>query len=317
MNPPVLTVTLNAALDVTYRSGRFGWGEQNRVQEVRQRAGGKGINVARALEQLGIQTLVTGMAGGLSGQAIRRSLQAAGLSEELVEIGGESRRTIVAVSESDGIVTEFDEPGPQVSAAEWKRFLEQFEHLVHGRLVVALCGSLPGGLPETAYGTLAETAARHGVPAVLDSSGAALAAGLAGRPAVAKPNLKELLEASGRPGEAGNLLELAKEFQRRGAQAVVVSKGKDGLVALTPEGAWRAVPPEVYGNPVGAGDTVVAGIIAGLIEGRPWPERVRVAAALSAAAVAHPVAGGFDAARYPGLLSATRLERLDVETEIS
>jgi tagatose 6-phosphate kinase len=316
MNRPVLTVTLNAALDVTYRSGSLRWGEQNRVREVHQRAGGKGVNVARALEQLGIGTLVTGLAGGLSGQAIRESLQAAGLAEALVEIAVESRRTVVAVSESDGTVTEFDEPGPKVSAEEWERFLDRFEHLVQGAQVVALCGSLPGGLPQIAYATLMEIATRHGVPAVLDSSGAALAAGLAGKPAVVKPNVKELVEASGRPGPAGDLLELATEFQRRGAQAVVVSSGKEGLLALTPEGVWRAVPPEVDGNPVGAGDTVVAAIIAGLIERRPWPERVRVAAALSAAAVAHPVAGGFDAASYPRLLSKTRLEQLDVEREI-
>ena len=308
MAATVLTVTLNAALDVTYRSESFRWGEQNRVREVHGRAGGKGVNVAHVLEQLQVGTLVTGLVGGLTGQAIRESLRAGGLAGRLVPIAGESRRTLVAVSEADGTVTEYDEPGPEVSAEEWERFRGTFEELVGGREAVALCGSLPRGLPEDAYATLAELAARRGVPTFLDTSGAALLAGLGGRPAVVKPNAKELLEAS----RGGDLLAAAVEFRRLGADSVVVSRGREGLLAVTPEGVWRAVPPEVRGNPVGAGDTVVAALVAGLIQGRPWPERLRQAAALSAAAVSHPVAGGFDAAAYPGLLEATEVDGPEV-----
>jgi tagatose 6-phosphate kinase len=158
---------------------------------------------------------------------------------------------------------------------------------------------------------LAEVAARHGVPAILDSSGRALTAGLEGRPAVVKPNLKELLEASGAEETRGDVLAAARELQRRGAEAVVVSMGKEGLRAVTAEGDWQAVPPEVHGNPIGAGDTAVAALIVGLIEGQPWPQRLARAAALSAAAVAYPVAGGYDPARYPELLEKTSVRRLD------
>jgi len=120
---PVLTVTLNAALDVTYNARRFVWGDQNRVEAVHRRAGGKGVNVARVLEQLGVGALVTGFAGGPTGEAIRRSLQAGGFQERLLEITAESRSTVVTVSEADGLVTTFDEPGPTVSSTEWERFL--------------------------------------------------------------------------------------------------------------------------------------------------------------------------------------------------
>jgi len=308
---PVLTVTLNAALDVTYNARRFVWGDQNRVEAVHRRAGGKGVNVARVLEQLGVGALVTGFAGGPTGEAIRRSLQAGGFQERLLEITAESRSTVVTVSEADGLVTTFDEPGPTVSSTEWERFLVLFDELVRGRRVVALSGSLSQGLPEDAYRRLAEVAARHGVPAILDSSGRALTAGLGGRPAVVKPNLKELLEASGAEETRGDVLAAARELQRRGAEAVVVSMGKEGLRAVTADGDWQAVPPEVRGNPIGAGDTAVAALIAGLIEGQPWPQRLARAAALSAAAVAYPVAGGYDAARYPELLEKTSLRRLD------
>jgi tagatose 6-phosphate kinase len=308
---PVLTVTLNAALDVTYNARRFGWGDQNRVEAVHRRAGGKGVNVARVLEQLGVGALVTGFAGGPTGEAIRRSLQAGGFQERLLEITSESRTTVVTVSEADGLVTTFDEPGPTVSSTEWERFLVLFDELVRGRRAVALSGSLAQGLPEDAYRRLAEVAARHGVPAILDSSGKAFMAGLGGRPAVVKPNLKELLEASGAEATRGDVLAAARELQRRGAEAVVVSMGKEGLRAVTPEGDWQVVPPEVRGNPIGAGDTAVAALIAGLIEGQPWPQRLARAAALSAAAVAYPVAGGYDPARYPELLEKTSVRRLD------
>ena len=224
----MLTVTLNAALDVTYHARRFTWGDQNRVEAVHRRAGGKGVNVARVLEQLGVGALVTGFAGGPTGQAIRRSLPASGFQERLLEITGESRTTVVTVSESDGLVSTFDEPGPTVSSSEWERFLVHFDELVRGRQVVALSGSLSQGLPEDAYRRLAEIAARHGVPAILDSSGRALTAGLGGRPAVVKPNLKELLEASGAEETRGDVLAAARELQRRGAEAVVVSMGKEG-----------------------------------------------------------------------------------------
>ena len=307
---PVLTVTLNAALDVTYNARRFGWGDQNRVEAVHRRAGGKGVNVARVLEQLGVGALVTGFAGGPTGEAIRRSLQAGGFQERLLEITSESRTTVVTVSEADGVVTTFDEPGPTVSSTEWERFLVLFDELVRGRRAVALSGSLAQGSPEDAYRRLAEVAARHGVPAILDSSGKALMAGLGGRPAVVKPNLKELLEASGAEA-TGDVLAAARELQRRGAEAVVVSMGKEGLRAVTPEGDWQVVPPEVRGNPIGAGDTAVAALIAGLIEGQPWPQRLARAAALAAAAVAYPVAGGYDPARYPELLEKTSVRRLD------
>jgi tagatose 6-phosphate kinase len=209
------------------------------------------------------------------------------------------------------VVTEYDEPGPTLTSEDWGRFLEAFEELVRGRQAVALCGSLPRGLPDDAYGTLAELAAAEGAPAVLDTSGAALLAGVGGGPVLVKPNARELIAAAGGDDSTPALLLAANQLRRRGAGAVVVSRGPEGLLAATPEGAWRATPPRVSGNPVGAGDTVVAALLAGLLEDQPWPERLARAAALSAATVAHPVAGGFDSASYPRLLAGTAVDRLD------
>ena len=289
----ILTVTLNAALDVTYRVERIRWGETNRVRDVTARGGGKGVNVARVLRALGEDAVVTGMAGGHTGQAIRDDLAAAGIPEQLMEIAAESRRTLV-VAQKDRTIPLY-EPGPKTTAAEWRTFLDRYRELLHSAEAVVLSGSLPGGVPAGAYATLAAQAGERGLPVVLDADGDALRLGLAARPTVAKPNRRELSAALG--AGVGNPLEAAERLRRAGAGAVVVTLGEDGLVAATPDGCWAAPPPElVTGNPTGAGDAVAAALVLGLVRGRSWPDIIASAAAMGAAAARTPVAGEIDLA---------------------
>src|SRR2546430_16726547 len=117
----ILTVPLNTALDVTYRVGLLEPGETHRVEEVRTQAGGKGVNVARVLHALGHEVMITGFAGGPTGEALRADLSAAGLAEALVPIEGSTRRTVTVVDDRDA--TGFHEPGPTVTPAEWADFL--------------------------------------------------------------------------------------------------------------------------------------------------------------------------------------------------
>ncbi len=326
----ILTVTLNLALDVTYHVPGVAWGAANRVARVDARAGGKGVNVARVLHALGHETVVTGLAGDPTGEAVRADLAAAGLPEALVAIAADTRRTVAVTDGGDA--TGFWEPGPPVTEAEWRRFLDAFGDLLRDAHAVVLSGSLPDGLPPDAYATLCREAATADVPAILDTSGNALTRGLSGRPAIVKPNADELAEAAGANGAAaaggsaagggtaarggtaaagGDLLAAAERLRRAGAETVVASLGAEGLVAVTGEGGWRARPPkEVRGNPTGAGDAAVAALAAGLVAGTPWPERLADAAALSAAAVHSPVAGSFDAAAYARYGAVVRAERL-------
>ncbi|MGW3233388.1 1-phosphofructokinase family hexose kinase [Kitasatospora sp. NPDC001095] len=302
----ILTVTLNAALDLTYRLADLRPHASNRVRSVTRQAGGKGINVARVLAALGHAATVTGLVGGPTGRAVREELAEAGLPDELVEVAGETRRTIAVADDRD--TTMLLEPGPDVSPSEWQRFLAHYEHLLPGASVVVLSGSLPPGLPVDAYRRLVERARAHGVPAVLDADGPALLRALPARPAVVKPNAHELAAATGCPDPAGG----ARRLREAGAEAVVASLGPDGLLALTPEGRWRARPPgAVSGNPTGAGDSVVAALAVGLAGGLPWPERLRRAVALSAATVLAPQAGRFDAEAHERLLALVRTEELD------
>ncbi|WP_219416266.1 1-phosphofructokinase family hexose kinase [Pseudonocardia nigra] len=302
----ILTVTLNAALDVTYTVDALVPYATHRIGSVTARAGGKGVNVARVAAALGHETAVTGFAGGATGTAIRAELAAAGLRDELVAVAAESRRTATVV---DGVdATGFHEPGPEVRTTEWSAFCASFAGLARAAHVVVCSGSLPPGVPLDAYAVLVDIARRHGARTVVDAEGSSLRAALAARPDIVKPNLAELTATVGitEPLAGGRALCAA------GARSVVVSSGPDGLLAVTGEGTWRARPPRrIRGNPTGAGDAAVAALAAGLVHDAPWPRRLRDATALSAAAVAAPLAGEFDAPAYHRMRVEISLEELD------
>ncbi|TDT32169.1 tagatose 6-phosphate kinase [Streptomyces sp. BK208] len=296
----ILTVTLNTALDITYRVQGFRPHASHRVTEVTERPGGKGLNVARVLAALGHEVTVTGFAGGTTGDVVSERLAGVpGVSDALVPVAGATRRTVAVVDERTGDTTQLNEPGPAVAPAEWTAFQEAYADLLTGAAAVALCGSLPPGVPVGAYAGLVRTARSAGVPVLLDTSGEPLRRGLAARPDLIKPNADELAELTGthEPQRA------AQAARRRGARSVVASLGAEGLLAVTPEGRWRAAPPaHVRGNPTGAGDSAVAGLLSGLVEHLPWPQTLARAVALSAATVLAPVAGEFDRAAYEELL---------------
>jgi tagatose 6-phosphate kinase len=297
----ILTVTLNTALDITYRVPSLRPHTSHRVTEVTERPGGKGLNVARVLAALGHEVTVTGFTGGATGRMVQDRLTAVpGLVDALVPVTGPTRRTIAVVDEESGDTTQLNEPGPTVTPAEWSAFQEAYEDLVPSVSAVALCGSLPPGVPVGAYAGLVRTAKAAGVPVLLDTSGEALRRGVAARPDIIKPNADELSELTG----SHEPLRATQDARRRGALTVVASLGTRGLLAATAEGRWRATPPtHVHGNPTGAGDSVVAGLLSGLVEQLPWPARLTRAVALSAATVLAPTAGDFDRATYEKLLA--------------
>ncbi|MFE2358501.1 1-phosphofructokinase family hexose kinase [Streptomyces parvulus] len=296
----ILTVTLNTALDITYRVRSLRPHASHRVSEVTERPGGKGLNVARVLAALGHEVTVTGFAGGTTGGVVRDGLSGVhGVTDALVPVAGATRRTIAVVDERTGDTTQLNEPGPAVAPAEWNAFQDAYEALLTDASAVALCGSLPPGVPVGAYAGLVRGARAAGVPVLLDTSGEPLRRGVAARPDLIKPNADELAELTG----SHEPLRATQAARRRGARSVIASLGAEGLLAVTPEGRWRAAPPaHVHGNPTGAGDSVVAGLLSGLVEHLPWPDRLARAVALSAATVLSPVAGEFDRAAYEELV---------------
>ncbi|MFD5105274.1 1-phosphofructokinase family hexose kinase [Streptomyces cinereoruber] len=299
----IVTVTLNTALDLTYRVPALTPRASHRVTQVIERPGGKGLNVARVLAALGYETVATGFAGGATGAVLRDGLAATPVRDELVETAGSTRRTVAVVDAADGDTTQLNEPGPTVTAAEWDAFRTRFTALLDGAAAVALCGSLPPGIHVGAYAELVRLARAAAVPVLLDTSGEPLRRGIAARPDLVKPNADELAQLTG----AREPRRATLDARRRGAHAVVSSLGPEGLLAATPEGLWSAAPPApVKGNPTGAGDSAVAGLLSGLVDGVPWPDRLVRAVALSAATVLSPVAGEFDAGAYEELLGRVK-----------
>jgi tagatose 6-phosphate kinase len=305
----ILTVTLNFALDVTYHTERFERGETARIETFSRQAGGKGVNSARVLHRLGREVVVTGVAGGLAGRAARAELGAAGIRDELVEIDGESRLSVMVV-ERDGQATGFSEPGPVVTATEWRTFGKRFEQeLLPAADAVVIAGSLPRGVSDGAYAQLIRVATAAGVPTLLDADGTALELGVAARPTIVKVNRSELESVAGHP----EVVAAAQALRRAGAGAVVITQGASGLIGVTEAGELlRAAPPEpLTGNPTGAGDAASAVLVAGLLDGVPWSTRLVDAAAMSAAAVCAPLAGWFDEPVYRRLRGEIIARELD------
>jgi len=308
----VLCVALSPALDITYIGERFTAGEANRVREVHSQAGGKAVNVARILQQEGHEVVVAGFAGGLVGQEIASHLDGWRLRYHLVRCAADSRRTVSAFSVEDAAVTAYYETGTPVAASEWDEFTGCFSQLVDGTAAVVLSGSLPAGLPADAYSVLAALAADAGSAVFVDTQPAPLLAALGAKPALVKPNEHELAEAFGLavPVALPAAVKAAGELLTGGAQGAVISLGPRGLLAVLPELSLRATPPVQRGNPVGAGDAALAALIHGHLSGQSWPDRLRRAAAMSAAAVRQPLAGVVDAADVAELESLVSVSEL-------
>ncbi|MEU4191246.1 hexose kinase [Kribbella sp. NPDC026611] len=288
------TVTLNLALDVTYEVDELVVGGSHRIDRIRRRAGGKGVNVARVAATLGHQVLVLGFVGGVTGELVAEELFDAGLTALLTPIAGETRRTVAIVNDADGDATIFNEAGPSVDMDEWRALQERMPWRRLG--VLACSGSLPPGLPMDAYAELAVNARRHDVLSVIDTGGVALTvAAKAG--AVVRANASELRAAIGDV----EVEEGASELVALGATAAVITDGPRGMVAASNRGVWRALPVEqVSGNPTGAGDACTAVVAAAVAETPEpdWSVVLKSAVAASAAAVLTPVAGDIDLAAY-------------------
>lgn len=271
----ILTVTLNTALDITYRVRELRPGAAHPVTEVRERPGGKGIDVARVLAELGHEVTVTGFAGGLTGRAVQEQLaELPRVVDALLPVSGATRRKITVHDTRTGETTRLSEPAPQITPPEWTAFQEAYPELLRGAEAVALCGSLPQGVPVGAYAALIRTARSAGVPVLLDTNGEPLRRGVAARPDLITPNAAELAELTG----SQDPLRATQEARRRGARAVVAALGGDGVLAVTQDARWRATPP----TPApGNGDALTAALLTTLH--LPWPDRLAHATALATA----------------------------------
>ena len=291
----ILTVTPNVALDITYRVDRLTPGSSHRVRELRERAGGKGINVARALHALGHDTMILGFVGSTGAAVLTADLARGGLAHELIPVEGPTRRSVAVVEAGSGAATLFNEPGPRVPVAAWEDLEARLTVRLPETSALVVSGSLPPGAGDDACARLVRLAAAHRVTVLVDTVGEHLLRAAAAGADIVKANSSELLDTTG----LADVPPAAAALGRRGAKAVVASLGEAGMIACTPGGSWRAAPPaRIVGNPTGAGDAAAAALVAGAVAGAPWPDRLRDAVALAAAVVLQPTAGSFDMEDY-------------------
>ena len=286
-NMKYLTVTLNPAVDKTYRTQELFCGRVNRMRSVDNMPGGKGINVSRILIQYGAQVTATGFLGGYPGKWIASGLEKLGIENAFVEIEEETRSSINVVAD-DGYVTEILEPGPLIGEEQLSAFLERFSGLVRECGLLILSGSAARGIPADIYARLIREAREAGKEVILDTSQDLLREGIKAAPSLVKPNRRELEYVIGhRLQDREDLKEAAEVLRKNGVHRVAVSLGSKGLMLMGESGCLYAPAPSVKTvNTVGCGDSVVASLAMSLASGADEEEMLRRAAAASAASAA-------------------------------
>lgn len=312
----IVTVTLNAAFDRTLTVPNFQSGARNRASDAFSLAGGKGVNIARALKRLGEPVIATGLAGGRTGTSIIEGLTSEGILNDFVRIRRESR-TSTAVIDPNGSQTEIIEYGPSVDEDELDILMEKISYLARGADVFVLAGSLPPGVPDDFYArVIRET--RGQVLTALDAQGPPLRLGLAADPDLVSPNAREAEEIVGYElNDDPDLMEAARTIAGMGAHSALVHRA-DGLVARLREPAsrdtatYRAyLPAREAASTVGSGDALIGGYLAGLSRGEPAESRLALAVACGAANTLVPGAGVFDQGDVDALRRQVQVWRVD------
>jgi len=286
----IYTITLNPALDHFLDVEELRVDDANRVKRECLYAGGKGIDVSRAIRHLGGDSMALGFIGGHTGQAMVALLKAEGVTCYFTPIVQETRRNIIVTTQRCGTQTMLNSPGPVVSRDEWAAFLTHLKLLDLQDAYVVVGGSLPVGVPSDAYGQIVEVVQARGARALLDADGLCLKSGLRARPFAIKPNVNELRRLTGKPLRSeADILRAAERVHRAGVEVVMVSRGAKGVVLIGRQERYRATPPAVtVRSTVGAGDSTVAGFVFTHAAGKGLEECVRVATAAGTAATLVP-----------------------------
>jgi 1-phosphofructokinase family hexose kinase len=314
----IVTVTLNAAVDRTLLVPNFQIGQRHRASVGFLSAGGKGINVARALKRLGAPVVCTGLAGGRNGILLVEELTQEGVLNDFVRIRGESRTSTAVLDPTSNAYTEINEAGPEIADDELETLREKLAYLTQGADFVVFAGSLPRGVETTFYAEAIRDATRRHQLAVVDADGEPLRAAVGAEPYLVAPNVREAEELVGHEFvDDEDLASALDEIADLGARNVLITMDT-GCYALLREDReqvrLRAQAPELEPiSTIGAGDTLLAAFLAAHAAGRSFEDSVRTAVATGAASVLEAGPGRFDpreASRLAPLVTIDRLERV-------
>lgn len=312
----IVTVTLNAAIDRTLTVPNFLMGQRHRASAGLTLAGGKGINVARALKRLGVPVVATGLAGGRTGTRIIEELTGEAILNDFVRIAGESRTSTAVVDPTGGSYTEINEWGPHVEPDELEMLLDKLRYLSSGASFVVLAGSLPRGVEPDFYAEVIRELTKRQVQTVLDAEGEPLRLGIEAEPHLVSPNQREAEALVGQEfyerHDFGYALEHIAEL---GARNVVITN-ESGCFARLREGRktkrFRAVAPQIEAvSSVGSGDVLLAAFIAAQAEGRSPEDALRAAVAAGAASTKELGAGRFEPKEAAAVLPEVEIGELE------
>jgi 1-phosphofructokinase family hexose kinase len=318
----IITVTLNAAIDKTLEVPNFRLGRRHRSVEQTTMAGGKGVNVARALKRLGQPVIATGLAGGPTGTRIVEQLTEESILNDFVRIREESRSNTAVTDPTTGEQTEINERGPAVTAQEVELFCDKLLYLARGAQICLFAGSLPRRVEPGLYADLIRELRKIGVTTIVDTDGDPLRQAVRAEPSVVSPNVLEAEELVGHEfNDDADRLIAVREMTELGAREAIMT-ADDGCFAMVHEEGGsqlyrlRVDPLETY-SAVGSGDAFLAGYVAARYSGRPPSECLRFGVACGAESTQHIGAGVIDPREAERLESEIALEAVEIPAEVS
>lgn len=312
----ILTVTLNAAIDRTIAVPNFRLGHRHRAVEARSTAGGKGVNIARALRLLERPVIAAGLAGGATGTRLVEQLRDEGVLTAFTPIAGESRTNLAVVDPTSGEQTEINDRGPEVSEDEVDGFVEKLLYLARGASMCVLAGSVPPGAPVDVYERLIAELRALGLVSVLDTDGEPMRIGLRAEPAIVAPNVIEAEEAVGHEfNDSDDLAMGLSGLAEMGAGDAIITT-ETGCVAIVGRGAEgrryevRIEPLDPVAT-VGSGDCFLAGYLAARYDGASPPDCLAFGVACGAESTQHLGAGTLDRREVERLLPRVEVHELE------
>lgn len=307
----ILTITLNPSIDRRYVVDGFKKGRVFRAREVQYTPGGKGLNVTRVIKAFNEPVVATGFLGGRSGEYIKDQLDDMNIQHKFVDIRGETRSCIAILSDDES-QTEVLEDGPYIFKEETLNFYELYTDIIKECEIICASGSLPKGLTSDTYRKLIDIAKEQNKKFILDTSGEALRLGVKGAPFLVKPNKEELEKFVGHSIiNEYEIFKSAKHLLSEGINIVIVSLGSKGAMVISNDYAYRVKLPKVNAiNPVGSGDSMVAGFAVALKRNYDFETMIRFASACGTANAMEAETGKVDIDNVKRLMKEIKIESI-------